>query len=96
MFFNTIKLFGEELNAAQGKAVIQKEAIKVLFTKQHRMTPSEVWKLYQRYYTKAPITSIRRAMSVLKTEGYLLKTTELKNGIYGTKEHIFQVVSQTA
>jgi len=31
-------------------------------------------------------------MSVLKTEGYLLKTTELKNGIYGTPEHTFEKV----
>ena len=51
------------------------------------MTPAEIWEGYGFKYKNVPLTSIRRAITNLETEGLLEKTNIQKPGVYGKKNH---------
>lgn len=94
-FFNTVKESGEQLTQSQQKAFNQNEVILGIY---HRsatktMTPSQVYQKYLDFtrLTSTPITSIRRAMSVLMKSGALIKTEHMNTGLYGKKEHYYRL-----
>jgi hypothetical protein len=92
-FHNTISLDIPELIEAEKNAKNQEEKILFLFrTYNEKMTPSEVYKRYQLCeWPPVPITSCRRAMSNLTRAGRLEMLEEMKDGIYGVKEHFWKL-----
>ncbi len=87
-FHNTIKLSGEELTTSEVNAQSQEEIITGIFTKEYTgLTASEVLSKFPSERT--PITSIRRAMTNLCTQGKLHKTSSMKTGPFGKPEHIY-------
>lgn len=90
-FFNTINLKGEELKEAV--IICNKQETRILEIMKYRgeMTPFEVSKLYDGFYDPVPITSIRRAMTVLTEKGKLEKLDEMKEGNYGKLNHKWRV-----
>ncbi len=81
-YYNTNKLQGDDLLSARIRGGKQEEIVLELFIRLKRslLTPPEVqeWAL-----PEAPLTSVRRAMTDLTKEGYLIKTKVKKTGLYG-------------
>lgn len=92
-FFNTISLSGKKLIEAQKKAKVQEDRVYLIFVqnKKRGMTPFDVSKEYDKLYPKAPVTSIRRAMTQLTKNRHLVMTNNKKNGIYNTPNHVWEL-----
>lgn len=86
-FFNTIHLSGEELKEARESCSKQEERVLQLFQRYGAMTPFDVEYFYKNFWNHIPITSIRRAMTVLTDKGKLEKLNEMKEGNYGKPNH---------
>ena len=71
-----------------------------------RLSASEVHRMYNSFpievlnrilnkklseHYKVPLTSIRRGMSNLTKEGYLIKTNDTQSGRYGKQEHFYKL-----
>ncbi len=82
-YYNTTNLTGGNLSEAVGKAETQKDIILAFFTKHPDMefTPFDVQK--HANLSGAPVTSVRRAMTNLTDDGKLIKTNNVKKGLYG-------------
>ena len=60
------------------------------------LSPFEVQTALRRFNVlKAPITSIRRAISTLTDAGKLTKTNKLRGGKYNKNEHVWKFKPQT-
>ena len=92
-YFNTTCQTGEELKKYTSNAKAQSGIILELFKKHKRqMTPSEVW-VNAFDVDSVPLTSIRRAINVLTSEGLLSKTIKTKTGLYGRPEYYWELPS---
>lgn len=81
---NTTNESGEMLDRLESKANIQQDNVLDLFRDFVTMSPSQVFATYPDEST--PITSIRRAISNLTRDGYLIKTDKKVTGLYGRPE----------
>lgn len=90
-FFNTNKTEGAELVNRIEKCHNQEQVVLALFEEYPRMTASECLNKYIQYKRdyRTPITSIRRAITVLTNKGILLKSEDTRIGDYGAKEHYY-------
>ena len=91
MYYNTNRLIDKKLAAAIAKADKQEQKVKVIFNCYGKLTPSDVYSFFP---SNVPITSIRRATTNLKNEGFLKITDEMKEGLFGSPEHYYQVHNQ--
>ena len=93
MYYNTNNESGKTLKRSRRKANSQEEMILAIFkeTPKAKFTPETVLKKLQGVHLNYPITSIRRAMSNLKDEGYLIKTDEKAKGDWGKKVHLWKI-----
>ncbi len=83
MYYNTTNLKGDALKESHAKAESQ-EALILAFFREHpdkMFIPDEVYSIFDP--TKTPITSIRRSITDLTTDGHLTKTNLQKIGKYG-------------
>ena len=92
-YFNTTSLKGDDLKTSEGKAFNQTSVVYELFKRYGQMSPSQCLDRYieTTRLTPPPITSIRRAISVLTEAGSLEKTDKMIMGSYGKPEHIWQL-----
>ena len=82
-FFNTIHESGEELKESERKVNAQGQRVLVIMKQIGKAaTPAHVHALYEIKWGHTPITSIRRAMTSLTSNGYLIKTDEMAKGRY--------------
>tara|TARA_R110000803_G_scaffold192272_1_gene255075 strand:- start:1408 stop:1683 length:276 start_codon:yes stop_codon:yes gene_type:complete len=80
-YYNTTNLTGSELSKAISVAKSQAEKIKTLFRlTQKELTPFDVLAFFSE---QTPVTSIRRAMTNLTNDGYLVQTENTKVEKYG-------------
>jgi plasmid rolling circle replication initiator protein Rep len=88
-YYNTTNEKGDNLKENTIKAISQDNVILKYFkdNKGVKLSPSMV---LNRTNLKCPITSIRRSMSNLTSEGYLIKTDEKVTGIYGRPEYLWK------
>jgi hypothetical protein len=95
-FYNTCSLTGENLVEANEKAKSQEQKILNLFLAGdgNGYTPSDVL-VKTPGLNGAPITSVRRAMANLTKDLHLVKTDEMRDGIYGKPEHIWKLNRRT-
>lgn len=88
-YYNTNKETGETLKNSRVKAESQKDAILDVFKRlgnypiPYSCGPSWI----ARQFPEWPITSIRRAITDLTKEGYLIKTESMGVGRYNKNEH---------
>jgi hypothetical protein len=89
-YYNTTGISGKELQKAILNCKTQEETILEVFrTTKEKLTPFEVSRIL---IDKAwPITSIRRAMTNLTSNGKLLQTAEKVEEIYGAKNYKWQI-----
>ena len=90
MYYNTNKLNVLDDNKATNRTKVQQEVVRQIFLKHKKLTASECHCAFPK---NVPLTSIRRAISDLKSEGILIKTDLLKEGLYGSPEHIYSLSS---
>ena len=97
MYYNTNEESGKTLNNSRRKAETQEEIILDLFKRNPKfhMTPFDIQDAIRALYSvKVPITSVRRAMTDLTTEGWLIKTDIMKKGRYGKEVHCWKAKMQ--
>lgn len=90
-YYNTTNLTEGQLAREIQNAKSQEEAVLLIFKSEGRLSPSEV---YNRYPTPVPLTSIRRAISNLTSDGHLEKTADKKPGAYGKPEYVWQLTNK--
>lgn len=83
-YYNTLNESGSVAKESKDKAKKQKDKIFSIFRHTLRpMTPTEIWENFGFKDNNTPLTSIRRAITNLESEGLLEKTDIKKPGIYG-------------
>ena len=90
-YYNTNNLKARLLIHALTKAETQYQKVKIIMNCYGKMTASEVHEFFS---NKTPITSIRRAMSDLQTDKFLIILDETKESPLGSTEHFYQVNNQ--
>jgi Fe2+ or Zn2+ uptake regulation protein len=89
-FFNTIGEDGQQLADSNATSKSQEDLILSIFRRcDYNLTASDVWRWMKVHDTAILLTSVRRAMSNLCTQGYLEKTENKRMGIYGKVEHLY-------
>ena len=93
MYYNTNKESGKTLRKSRKNSWSQSDIILSIFKQKPKakFTPEEILKKLQKVHLNYPITSIRRAMSNLKSDGYLEKTDEMKQGDWGKNVHLWKL-----
>jgi hypothetical protein len=89
-FYNTINIAGTDLNNQKQKAMTQTQIVMEFFrhNPKRSFTPFEVCQAA--FNNSCPVTSVRRAITVLEKEGLLIKLTERRNGDYGVLNHLWK------
>lgn len=93
-FFNTITLSGSNLKKAVEQAESQNEKIKAIFEQKNistGFTPAEMHKEFEKLCGRTPITSIRRAITVLTESGQLIKTEQKRKGAYDMDNFVWKL-----
>jgi len=91
-FHNTIELDIEDLEI-EGKQVSKQEHLVLDIYKNNPSeiySPFDVWNILTNRGYNYPITSIRRSVSDLTNENYLIKTSTKRDGMYGMKNFCWQ------
>jgi len=90
-FYNTTHECGHQLEFYHARAASQEARILEFFERNRgmRFTPFDVHKAC--FYANTPVTSIRRAITNLTREGKLVKTTDYEKGVYGNRNHKWQL-----
>ena len=92
-FYNTINEQGAELAASIEKAKTQEDLILGIYKRaEYDLTASDVWRWMKMYNTAVLLTSVRRAISDLCTQGRMVKTERMRAGLYGKNEHLYTLV----
>lgn len=88
-YYDTTQLPRLEREQATRNAKRQEDEILELFQANpgDEFSPSQVWRHFQQW----PLTSIRRAMTVLTERHALEKLTEKRRGMYGKPEHVWRL-----
>jgi hypothetical protein len=89
MFYNTTKLKGNELKAAEETAKTQEEIILEFFESNRNLEASPETVQILNFSSHVPLTSIRRGVTNLTNDGKLLKTEKTEVGRYGAKTHLW-------
>ena len=88
-YHNTVQESGQQLfNFRQ--AAINQDVILLGFFRRHAgelLSPSDVWVRTGMEAQAVPLTSVRRAISNLTRDGYLVKTSVKHDGVYGRPEN---------
>lgn len=87
-YFNTTHESGTALKRSRKSCGEQETLIAEMFRERGRLSPSQAHRLYPDQ--KTPLTSIRRAISVLTGKGLLQKTDEQVTGVYGKSEYVWK------
>ena len=87
-YYNTLNESKTVVKESKEKAKKQKDHIFAIFRHTLRpMTPAEIWEGYGYKNSNVPLTSIRRAITNLDSEGLLEKTDIKKPGVYGKQNY---------
>ena len=86
MYYNTTNETGDNLKESHRKAESQEQKVLNYFRNNGEASPSTVASTLN-----ILLTSVRRCITNLTSYGYLEKTTEKADGIYGRPEYIWRV-----
>ena len=92
-YYNTNRESGRTLLASEANAITQEAIILAFFESNDAglFSPCDVQK---EVLSTCPLTSVRRAMTNLSSEGLLEKTKMMKIGIYGKQVHTWRLVKR--
>ena len=63
---------------------------KIIMPRLFEFTPCDIWTEFKKSGYTWPLTSIRRAISNLTRKGFLIKTENLREGIFGKQVHTWR------
>jgi Fe2+ or Zn2+ uptake regulation protein len=89
-FHNTVHLTGYDLSVAIQKAKNQEDVVLAIMANGKLWSPSEVHAVGVKAGKRWPVTSVRRAMSVLEDAGALIKTDTTIPSPLGSIEHCWR------
>lgn len=99
-FYNTISHTGDRLKVSNRRADAMETAILKIFKRCRAttFTPPEMHAKYIKANKKGILTSIRRAITNLTNDGYLVKfpSNKMRDGIYGEPNHVWQYKTPTS
>lgn len=92
-YHNSTHAVGAELAQAEAEAQSQQDTVLAIFRFQplREMSPFQVWVEYD--HPLVPLTSIRRAISNLTKDGYLVRTASQRVGPYRRKEYLWRLAA---
>lgn len=94
IYFNTNNLTGSELTEAVRKATKQNDRVMLIYKAKNRpMSPSQVLDVYNAWFPRCPLTSIRRSITNLTIHGFLTHTGTLRPGPFGAKEGVWELAN---
>lgn len=91
-FFNTCKLSEPDLSTARAKAGDMQNRILEIMKDVDKLTPIEVWDIYNELYRPALIGSIRRSMTNLTDQGKLVRLDEQKMERYNMPNYYWKAI----
>lgn len=94
MFYNTIYFRSEDLTKAWEDTKRQENLILFIFKQNpyKKFSPSDIWNFFiTNTNHNWPLTSIRRSITDLTSDGVLTKLDETKKGLYGKPEFYWQL-----
>jgi hypothetical protein len=92
IYFNSTGLSGYQLETAIRKATKQNDRVILIYKAKNRpMSPSQVLDVYNAWWPRCPITSIRRSITNLTIQGFLSHTGTLRPGPFGAKEGVWKL-----
>lgn len=92
-FFNTTHEGGKELIERTATAINQEGAVMEMFQRYGKLSASQCWEhLNDTTRLTWVLTSVRRAITVLKNKGKLAKTTKKVVGIHSKNEYIYEQI----
>ena len=91
VYYNTTGLNFDELAAEIRGARRQMDAILAIYQAVKFAAPSRIEEICVGFGKSWPLHSIRRAITVLSDQNFLVKTEEKKIGRYGEKEHVWKL-----
>ena len=87
-YYNTNNESTENRKVFEKKTMKQDDIILSFFKETKTFTPSKIW---QQFPTKAPLTSVRRSINTLKSNGKIIETGNKPMGIYGKVEREYKL-----
>ena len=89
------QLRDEELKIYNAQAYKQEDLVMYLIADfdERTASPSMLWNKMNSLGRRIPLTSVRRAMSVLTRDGHLVKTSRQRQGEYGKSEYMWKRVT---
>ena len=87
-YYNTNNESTENRKVSEKKTMKQDDIILSFFKETKTFTPSKIW---QQFPTKAPLTSVRRSINTLKSNGKIIETGNKTMGIYGKVEREYKL-----
>ena len=87
-YYNTNNELAENRKVSEKKTMKQDDIILSFFKETKTFTPSKIW---QQFPTKAPLTSVRRSINTLKSNGKIIETGNKTMGIYGKVEREYKL-----
>lgn len=96
-YFPTVPLTDAQLYAFVQAADNQTDLALQIFRHAygHKLSAYQVWVIGREMGRKWKESSARRAVTVLKTRGFILKTDEVIPGPYDHGEHLYQLIEGT-
>tara|TARA_Y100000356_G_C11036922_1_gene171400 strand:+ start:189 stop:521 length:333 start_codon:yes stop_codon:yes gene_type:complete len=94
-YFDTTNLKDEELKMYNAQAYKQEDLVMYLIEEfeDSIASPSMIWNRMNTLGRKIPLTSVRRAMTVLTRNGHLMRLHRQVKGEYGKSEYMWQRVT---
>lgn len=87
MYYETVPLDSSDERRLYEGIAGEQELVILKFMDRHHMHAASASYLWKTLFTPAtPITSVRRALTNLAQKGYIEKTTEKVEGLWGRKE----------
>ena len=86
MYYNTTSETGDNLKESHKKAASQQQKVLIYFIYNGESSPSKVAS-----NLNLLITSVRRCITDLTTDGHLEKTTKKVTGMYGKPEYVWEL-----
>jgi|TARA_R100001480_G_C4693864_1_gene176541 predicted ArsR family transcriptional regulator len=90
-YYNTTREKGKQLKVNWNKSESQDIKVMEYFNKHKEASPSQVWMSFVKDGGRVPMTSIRRSITNLTQDNYLIKSEKKKQGYYGRPEYIWSL-----
>ena len=84
-YYNTTDESGKALQTYKDKSYLQEDKIRAIFKRCKELSPSQAHQVFG--VDDAPLTSMRRSITNLTSDGFLIKTEKKVSGIYGRPEY---------